>query len=115
MNGGVSADAGQIVINGGSFSVSGKTSYYVLVTSKSAGGKIIVNGGTFTKTGGNGGLLGGFSGMPSWDAAADLAANGILLPVGHLSGTEKPITLLELTCCSLLCCIPNRDAAIQRA
>ena len=93
MNGGVSADAGQIVINGGSFSVSGKTSYYVLVTSKSAGGKIIVNGGTFTKTGGNGGLLGGFSGMPSWDAAADLAANGYTITSGTFIRDGETITL----------------------
>ena len=93
MNGGVSADAGQIVINGGSFSVSGKTSYYVLVTSKSAGGKIIVNGGTFTKTGGNGGLLGGFSGMPSWDAAEDLAANGYTITSGTFIRDGETVTL----------------------
>lgn len=82
MNGGISADAGHITINGGDFSVTGATSYYVLVTNKSAGGTITVNGGAFTKTGGNGGLLGGFSGMPSWDAMEDLAANGFTITGG---------------------------------
>ena len=82
MNGGISADAGHITINDGNFSVTGKSSFYVLVTSQSNGGTITVNGGTFTKTNGNGGLLGGFSGMPSWDAAADLAANGYTITSG---------------------------------
>lgn len=82
MNGGVSADAGNITINGGDFSVTGTTSFYVLVTNKSGGGNITVNGGTFTKTGGNGGLLGGFSGMPSWDASEELAANGFTITGG---------------------------------
>ena len=93
MNGGISADAGQIVINGGNFSVSGKASYYVLVTSMSAGGKIIVNGGTFTKTGGNGGLLGGFFDMPSWDAAEDLAANGYTITSGTFIRDGETVTL----------------------
>ncbi len=82
MNGGVSADAGNIVINGGDFSVTGTTSFYVLVTNKRGGGNITINGGTFTKTGGNGGLLGGFSGMPSWDASEELAANGFTITGG---------------------------------
>lgn len=82
MNGGVSADSGEIVINDGDFSVTGSASYYVVVTSKENSGKIVINGGTFTKKGGNGGIIGGFSGMPSWDASEDLESNGYYVTGG---------------------------------
>lgn len=82
MNGGVAADAGEIIINGGDFSVSGSRSYYVAVTSSGTSSTITINGGTFTKTGGYGDILGGFSGMPSWDASEDLEGNGYYVTGG---------------------------------
>ena len=85
MNGGVACDQGTITINGGYFKVEKpeiNQSFYVLLTKKSTASKIIVNGGTFEQTIGTDRLLGGFSGMPSWDATADLEANGFTLTGG---------------------------------
>ena len=85
MNGGVACDKGTITINGGYFKVEKpelNQSFYVLLTNKSTASKIIVNGGTFEQTNGTDRLLGGFSGMPSWDATADLEANGFTVTGG---------------------------------
>ena len=90
MNGGVSCDAGTIHINGGNFTVSGATSYYVLVTASNT--EIHVSGGTFTKIGGNGGLLGGFKGMPSWDASDDLENNGYHITGGTFIKDGETVT-----------------------
>ncbi len=79
MNGGVAADGGHIEINDGDFSVTGARSFYVLATGS---GTITVNGGRFEKTGNANGLLGGFNGMPSWDAQENLAANGYIVNGG---------------------------------
>lgn len=73
-NGGISADAGTITINDGEVYLNGDTSYYVLVTDSNTDGKFYVNGGRFTKEGGRGSLIGGFSGMPSWDIDSDREA-----------------------------------------
>ena len=75
MNGGIASEGfGKMTIKGGEFSVTGKTSYYVLLTGGL--GEIHIEGGTFIKENGkNGGLLGGFSGMPSWDASDALEEN----------------------------------------
>lgn len=74
MNGGVAADAGSIVINGGKYVLDKSSSWYVLTTGD---GTITIYDGYFQKeTGNNGGLLGGYNGMPSWDASNALAANG---------------------------------------
>ena len=83
MNGGVACDEGEITINDGYFSVekpNATQSYYVLVTSSS--GKIVVNGGTFEQKNGTNRLIGGFSGMPSWDATDDLVGNGYTINSG---------------------------------
>ncbi len=82
MNGGVAADDGETIINDGDFSVTGSRSYYVAVTSSDTSSTITINGGTFTKTGGYGDILGGFSGMPSWDASEDLEGNGYYVTGG---------------------------------
>lgn len=87
MNGGIAADNGEIIINGGDFSLDG--GYYVLVTGK---GTITVNDGVFTKTG-NDRLLGGFSGMPSWDATEDLAGNGYTVNGGTFIVEGQTVTL----------------------
>lgn len=74
MNGGVAADAGSIVINGGKYVLDKSLSWYVLTTGN---GTITIYDGYFQKeTGNNGGLLGGYNGMPSWDASNALEANG---------------------------------------
>ena len=74
MNGGVAADAGSIVINGGKYVLDKSLSWYVLMTGN---GTITIYDGYFQKeTGNNGGLLGGYNGMPSWDASNALEANG---------------------------------------
>lgn len=104
MNGGIAADSGVITIDDGNFSVSGTTSYYVLVTKMSNGGKIVVNGGTFTKNNysndkKNGGLVGGFSGMPSWDAAESLETlekNGFTITGGTFAMNDESVNLMPI-------------------
>ena len=104
MNGGIAADNGVITIDDGNFSVSGTTSYYVLVTNTSNGGKIVVNGGTFTKNNysndkKNGGLVGGFSGMPSWDAAESLETlekNGFTITGGTFAMDDESVNLMPI-------------------
>ena len=90
MNGGVAADAGNITINGGNFSVTGAKSFHVLATNKNVG-TITVTGGIFTKSGNNNFVFGGFSGMPSWDASLDLEGNGYTIAGGTFdqNGTVK--------------------------
>ncbi len=81
MNGGIaSEESGEMTIKGGEFSVTGKTSYYVLLTGGL--GEIHIEGGTFIKENGNGGLLGGFDGMPSWDASDALEENRFYITGG---------------------------------
>ena len=93
MNGGIASEEfGTLTINGGSFSVTGPKSYYVLVTGGL--GEIKINGGTFTKVGGNGGLLGGFSGMPSWDATAALEENGYAVNGGTFIEDGESVSLV---------------------
>lgn len=82
MNGGVAGDDGSIIINDGSFSVTGEKSFHVLTTNSSTGAQITINGGTFTKTGNDNYLLSGFAGMPSWDASEDLEKNGYIVNGG---------------------------------
>ena len=92
MNGGIASEEfGTLTINGGRFSVTGPKSYYVLVTGGL--GTIEVNDGSFIKTGGNGGLLGGFSGMPSWDASEDLKENGYTINGGTFTRDGETVTL----------------------
>lgn len=91
MNGGVAADGGETIINDGDFSVSGSKSYYVAVTSSDTSSTIAINGGTFTKTGGYGDILGGFSGMPSWDASEDLEGNGYYVTGGTFIKDGKTV------------------------
>lgn len=52
------------------------------MTNSGTSSTITINGGKFTKTGGNGDILGGFSGMPSWDASEDLEENGYYITGG---------------------------------
>ena len=89
MNGGVAADGGKIVINGGNFSLDGTKTYYILVTGS---GSIEVNGGTFTRTGANR-LLGGFSSMSSWDATGDLASNRFTVNGGTFTLNGETVTV----------------------
>ena len=73
-NGGIAADNGTITINDGEVYINGDTSYYVLVADSDTDSKFYVSGGRFAKEGGNGSLIGGFSGMPSWDIDSDREA-----------------------------------------
>ena len=98
MNGGIASNQGTVTINDGYFSVeappSGRTqSFYVLVTNTETNGQFIINGGTFEQKNGTDRLLGGFNGMPSWDAKQDLEANGYTVNGGKfiLNGTEVTI------------------------
>lgn len=97
MNGGVACNSGTITINGGSFTVEdpegSPTSYYVLVTNPSAGAKIIVNGGRFEQNNGTDRLIGGYTGMPSWDAAEDLEANGYTVNGGEFILNGETVTV----------------------
>ena len=89
MNGGVSADAGHIEINGGSFTVSKTNTYYVVVNGN---GTTTINGGLFTRKD-NDRLFGGFSGMPSWDATGNLASSGFVVNGGTFIVNGESITL----------------------
>ena len=97
MNGGVACDQGTITINGGYFKVEDPEgsvqSYYVLLTNRRTSSKIIVNGGTFEQTNGTNRLLGGFSGMPSWDATTDLEANGFTINGGTFILNGETVTI----------------------
>ena len=73
-NGGIAADNGTITINDGEVYINGDTSYYVLVADSDTDSKFYVSGGRFAKEGGKGSLIGGFSGMPSWDIDSDREA-----------------------------------------
>ena len=73
-NGGISADAGTISINDGEVHIDGATSYYVLVIKAGTDGNFQISGGKFTKEGDTASLIGGFSGMPSWDIDSDREA-----------------------------------------
>lgn len=91
MNGGVAADGGSIAIQGGDFSVTGANTYYVLVT---GAGSIKVTGGSFEKIDDNNGrLLGGFQGMPSWNAEGKLEENGYTITGGvfKVNGEEHSV------------------------
>ena len=93
MNGGVAGDGGNTTITGGDFSVTGSRSFYVLVSNPSNNATITVNGGTFNKQGGNGGLIGGFTGMPSWDASEALAENGYTITGGTFIHNGEQVIL----------------------
>lgn len=92
MNGGVAADNGIIYINGGDFQCVKPNNWYVLVTSSANQSKIEVTGGIFTKEGANGGLLGGFNGMLSWDASEALEENGYTILGGTFVTPDGTIT-----------------------
>ena len=97
MNGGVACDQGTITINGGYFKVEDPEgsvqSYYVLLTNRRTSSKIIVNGGTVEQTNGTDRLLGGFNGMPSWDATTDLEANGFTINGGTFILNGETVTI----------------------
>ena len=97
MNGGVACDQGTITINGGYFKVEdpegSAQSFYVLLTNRRTSSKIIVNGGTFEQANGTDRLLGGFNGMPSWDATTDLEANGFTINGGTFIVRGETVTI----------------------
>ena len=81
MNGGIASEGfGKTTIKRGEFSVTGNKSFYVLV--RGGLSEIHIEGGTFIKKNGNGGLLGVFSGMPSWDVPGALEENGYYITGG---------------------------------
>ncbi len=97
MNGGLScSQSGTVTINGGYIGVeappSGKnSSFFVLVTGSN--GNIIINDGIFEQKNGTNRLLGGFDGMPSWDATEDLAGNGYDIKGGTFILNGERVTL----------------------
>ena len=87
MNGGIAGNQGTVTINDGYFSVEAppsgmRQSFYVLVSNPSSNGKFVINGGIFEQKNGTDRLLGGYTGMPSWSATSDLAANGYTINGG---------------------------------
>ena len=95
MNGGVAGDDGSIIINDGSFSVTGEKSFHVLTTNTSSDAQITINGGTFTKSGNNNYLLSGFKGMPSWDASDDLEGNGYIVNGGTFIKNDETVIFTQ--------------------
>lgn len=93
MNGGISADAGVITIKGGLVDIYGSESFYALVNNKNNNGKTIIYDGTFKKTGGKGSLLGGFTGMPSWDATSSLEENGFTVNGGTFIYNNQSVSM----------------------
>ena len=97
MNGGIACDSNSTAlnINGGNFTVSGVSSYYVVVSNISSNPnlEIHISGGTFTSLNSRyGGLLGGFSGMPSWDASSNLEKNGYHITGGTFIKDGETVT-----------------------
>lgn len=98
MNGGIACDSNSTAlnINGGNFTVSGVNSFYVIVSNISTSHpliKVSISGGTFTSLNSKyGGLLGGFSGMPSWDASNDLEKNGYYITGGTFIKDGETVT-----------------------
>lgn len=97
MNGGIACDSTSTLlnINGGNFTVSGASSYYVVVSNISSNPnlEIHISGGTFTSLNSRyGGLLGGFSGMPSWDASDNLEKNGYHITGGTFIKDGETVT-----------------------
>ena len=97
MNGGIACDSTSTLlnINGGNFTVSGVSSYYVVVSNISSNPnlEIHISGGTFTSLNSRyGGLLGGFSGMPSWDASDNLVKYGYYITGGTFIKDGETVT-----------------------
>lgn len=98
MNGGIACDSTSTLlnINGGNFTVSGVNSFYVIVSNISTSHpliKVSISGGTFTSLNSRyGGLLGGFSGMPSWDASSNLEKNGYHITGGTFIKDGETVT-----------------------
>lgn len=98
MNGGIACDSTSTLlnINGGNFTVSGVNSFYVIVSNISTSHpliKVSISGGTFTSLNSRyGGLLGGFSGMPSWDASSNLEKNGYHITGGTFIKDSETVT-----------------------
>lgn len=98
MNGGIACDSTSTLlnINGGNFTVSGASSYYVVVSNISTSHpliKVSISGGTFTSLNSRyGGLLGGFSGMPSWDASDNLEKYGYYITGGTFIKDGETVT-----------------------
>lgn len=96
MNGGVSCEGGTgavAYIKGGNFSLTGPQSWYVLVTGTNT--KMYISGGTFIKIGGSqscNGMIGGYQGMPSWDASQDLENNGYYITGGTFTKDGETVT-----------------------
>ena len=100
MNGGISCDKGIITINDVRVeleapSTAGRQTYWLLVTNKANDSDIVVNGGTFEQKNGTDRLIGGFSGMPSWDATEDLADNGYTINGGTFILNGEEVTIGE--------------------
>lgn len=98
MNGGIACDSTSTLlnINGGNFTVSGVNSFYVIVSNISTSHpliKVSISGGTFTSLNSRyGGLLGGFSGMPSWDASDNLVKYGYYITGGTFIKDGETVT-----------------------
>lgn len=98
MNGGIACDSNSTAlnINGGNFTVSGVNSFYVIVSNISTSHpliKVSISGGTFTSLNSKyGGLLGGFSGMPSWDASDNLEKYGYYITGGTFIKDGETVT-----------------------
>lgn len=69
--------------------MNGNTTYYVWVTGE---GSITVYGGIFTESA-NDKLLGGFNGMPSWDASEALKSNGYSIFGGTFIANGESVEL----------------------
>lgn len=98
MNGGIACDSTSTLlnINGGNFTVSDVNSFYVIDSNISTSHpliKVSISGGTFTSLNSrSGGLLGGFSGMPSWDASSNLEKNGYYITGGTFIKDGETVT-----------------------
>lgn len=94
MNGGIANDSGTLIINDGYFCVestgTSAQTFYVVARSD---GTVTINGGTFEQKNGTDRLLGGFSGMPSWDVTSDLEANGYYVNGGTFILNGATVTI----------------------
>ena len=99
MNGGISADAGEITINDCEVDVSGKTAWHTLTLDSGTNSAFFIYGGEFRNTDtDNGHVFSAFSGMPSWQIGAsreELESAGYYVYGGTFIEDGQEITITE--------------------
>lgn len=99
MNGGISADAGEITINDCEVDVYGRTAWHTLTLDSGTNSAFFIYGGVFRNTEtDNGHVFSAFKGMPSWQIGAsrtELESAGYYVYGGTFIEDRQEITITE--------------------